>query len=376
MILYITVAVSAILIASKIESGHKNHIIIQGGVSRDKQGVSNRICFAGLFTLLFVVSALRIQTGNDYQTYIDRFHDIVCGNYVVTEPGFNLIVTAIYLFFQKEVYLVVFAVFAFLTIGVFLRALYEQSPDFQMSFFLFMALGIYFQTFNTVRYYFALALVLYSMRYVLRKEYVKFILMIMLAMLFHKSALVVIPLFLLARMNWKKGALIFFGFFALTGLFLEDFYMQVILYLYPSYIHEEEYLLAGSFSIVNIIRCIAVLVLALYCYKDAIRDSEENRFYFYLNLGALALYTCFTFIPFVSRIGYYLNISHLFFIPALLRAVPKRKKMWKILVVAAGILYFAAFLYKATDVTVKILPYSTWIFEEVEFVPLFESIQY
>ena len=72
MILYITVAVSAILIASKIESGHKNHIIIQGGVSRDKQGVSNRICFAGLFTLLFVVSALRIHTGNDYQTYFLR----------------------------------------------------------------------------------------------------------------------------------------------------------------------------------------------------------------------------------------------------------------------------------------------------------------
>ena len=90
------------------------------------------------------------------------------------------------------------------------------------------------------------------------------------------------------------------------------------------------------------------------------------------------MYVCCSFLPIISRIGYYLTITHIFFIPALLEQIEnkKLKKLFTLGVVLAGILYFAAFLYKATDVTVKILPYSTWIFEEVEFVPLFEAIQY
>lgn len=376
MILYITVAVISLMIASKIETQDKDTLLIRNGKSDNRQGVINRICLLGLFALLFVVSALRIHTGNDYQTYIDRFHDIVCGNYVVTEKGFNLVVIAIYRFFQKEAYLVVFAVFAFLTVFVFLKALYEQSVDFKWSFFLFMALGIYFQSFNTVRYYFVLALVLYSMRYVVKREYAKFVLFILLASLFHKSALIVLPLFLLANLPWKKRYLVMVGVFALSGLFLEDFYLEILLRLYPSYVEEEEYLTAGGFSLINILRSLAVLVLSLTCYKEAVGENRENRFYFYLNLGALAIYTCFSFIPFVSRIGYYLNISHLFFVPALIPHLPGNKKVWKLLLIVAGILYFAAFLYKATEINIRILPYSSWLGENITFTPLFESNQY
>ena len=54
---------------------------------------------------------------------------------------------------------------------------------------LFMLLGLYFRTFNTVRYYFVLAVTLYSLRYVLKREYGKFVLLILLAALFHNCLL-------------------------------------------------------------------------------------------------------------------------------------------------------------------------------------------
>ena len=90
--------------------------------------------------------------------------------------------------------LLVFALFAAATVFVFLKAMYDQSAWFAGSFALFMLLGLYFRTFNTVRYYFVLAVTLYSLRYVLKREYGKFVLMILGAALFHKSVLVVIPL--------------------------------------------------------------------------------------------------------------------------------------------------------------------------------------
>ncbi|MDE6688175.1 MAG: EpsG family protein [Lachnospiraceae bacterium] len=353
--------------------------VVRGRGSR--QDKIDQICVMAIFVLLVGASALRIYTGNDYQTYISHFHDIYRGNYVVTERGFNLVVTAVYGFFQKEYYLVIFALFAFLTVGVFLKALYDQSVDFPMSFFLFMMLGTYFQTYNTVRYYFALAIVLYSMRYVLRKQYFRFLITILIASLFHKTALIVIPLYLLAAIRWKWQHLLIAGILAVSGLFFQEQYMALFIRLYPSYVNEEEYLASGGFSIVNVFRCAAVLLFSLYALKG---DKEwyadrETRFYFQLNLGALALYLCFSFVPFLSRIGYYLNISHLFFLPALLRVVPEKvrlsmvgkmgniskKKICRYLVLFAGVIYFLMFLYKATAVNVRILPYHSWLWTEI-----------
>ena len=341
------------------------------GQGETRQKIMDRICMAAIFILLSGISACRIYTGNDYQTYINHFHDIICGNYVVTEPGFNMLVTAVYSFFEKEYYLVIFAIFALFTVGIFLKALYDQSADFPMSFLLFMTLGIYFQTFNTVRYYFALAIVLYSMKFLLKKQYVRFVLAVLLASLFHKTALLVIPLYLLAVIKWKRWHLILAGIFAVSGLFFQEQYMEIFVRLYPSYANEEEYLASGGFSIINVIRSAAVLMFSFYVLgkEKGWYDNRENRFYFQLNLGALALYLCFSFVPFLSRIGYYLNISHLFFLPLLLKELSEKQghksRIWKYLMIAATILYFLIFLYKATAINVRILPYSSWLWQEI-----------
>lgn len=379
MILYLTIAVISVLIASRIqidyvEPGQKKLPQVYVKDRLDRQAVMNSIGLTALVLFLSSFCVLRVHTGNDYQTYINHFHDIVCGNYVVTEKGFNWIVKLVYWFLDEENYLVIFGIFGFATVLIFVKALYEQSCDFQMSFFLYMALGLYFQTYNTVRYYFALGIVFYSIRYVIRNEYVKFIVAILIASLFHKTALIVIPLYILAKIPWKKWMLVVFALLSLTGLFMEDFYMKVFLKLYPSYLNEEEYLAGGGFSYVNIARCLAVLVFSLFVYyRNGGFEDNNMKFYFYLNLGALALYTCFSFIPFVSRIGYYLNITHLLYLPMLIRYLPQGKvrTAWKAIILTAGLLYFMIFLDKATAMNVRILPYSTWLYEDISMMPLF-----
>lgn len=385
-ILYSMITILSVWLAFHVAGLRRRTVVSFGGRravrgSIDRQGKLDQICMTALFLLLAGASALRIYTGNDYQTYISHFHDIYRGNYVVTERGFNLIVTAVYRFFQKECYLVIFGLFAFLTVGVFLKALYDQSVDFSMSFFLFMMLGAYFQTYNTVRYYFALAIVLYSMRYILKKQYIGFLVTILIASLFHKTALIVIPLYLLAAIRWKWQHLLIAGLLAVSGLFFQEQYMTLFVRLYPSYVNEEEYLASGGFSIINVLRCIVVLVFSLYALKGNKEwyADRELRFYFQLNLGALALYLCFSFVPFLSRIGYYLNISHLFFLPALLKAMPEKvqpqvmgsrknigkREICRCLILLAGVIYFLMFLYKASAVNVRILPYHSWLWTEI-----------
>ena len=349
-----------------------------------RQGL-NTLSLLAVFTILFLLSALRMEVGNDYETYVDTIHEIYVGGYVVTEPLFNGVVKLLCELSGGENYLLVFGVFAFATIWIFLKVLYEQTEDFSMAFFLFMTLGIYFRTFNTVRYYFVLAITLYSFRFVLRKEYGKFLLLIGLAAFFHKSVLVVIPIYLIANVPWKKWHMAVLTIGAAGVILFQDFIMKIALELYPSYkdtiFLETETGLSGN--LMSVFRCTIVMGLALSCYRDSLKSvaseetsskdlkkKEENRFYFKLNFLAILLYLCGSFLPLVGRIGYYLITSHILFIPAILGSIKndKKRKIVKVLVIVAGVVYFLLFLKSANQPGVRVLPYKSWLFYEKEFL--------
>ena len=373
MILYAVVAVTTIALACVVKNQPQS---LMGQLHRRdeftrRQGL-NTLSLLAVFTILFLLSALRMEVGNDYETYVDTIHEIYVGGYVVTEPLFNAVVKVLCELSGGENYLLVFGVFAFATIWIFLKALYEQSDNFPLAFFLFMTLGIYFRTFNTVRYYFVLAITLYSFRYVFRKEYVKFILLIVLAAFFHKSVLVVIPIYLIANMTWKKWHMAVLTVGAVGMVVCQDFIMKIALELYPSYkdtiFLQTETGLAGN--LMSILRCAAVLVLAIICYNEAWKEVPENRFYFKLNFLAILLYLCGSFLPLVGRIGYYLMTSHVLLIPAILGSIKneKKKRLFTMLVIIAGVIYFLLFLKTANQPGVRVLPYKSWLFFEKEFL--------
>lgn len=368
MILYLLVAVVTVLLGCLV-----NNQTVKNVNTVSRQQMINRLSLLSIFVLLFALAACRLNVGNDYAKYVEFMHLIQCDAFVPTEVGFNLIVKALYAISGFENYLLVFAFFAFFTLAVSMLAIYKQGESFGFSFFLFMAFGLYFQSFNTVRYYLALALALYAIPYVLRKEWVKFVLLVLLGATLHKSILVVLPLYLLASFAWKKWQLVLAGLFCTTFFFLQDFYLKLVVLLYPTY-EDTEYLEGGT-SIINILRCAGVLILALLYFRQAVQGNKRNRFYFYCNLGALALYICCSFLPIISRIGYYLTITHIFFLPAIIGSIPdeKQKRFWKIAVILAATVYFIVFIMmKAGNDGLRILPYETFLFHDM--VPILSDV--
>ena len=366
MILYITVAAVTVLLAGMVN----NRPVTQPYITT-RQQMCNRVCMLSIFLILFALSACRLNVGNDYAQYVEFMHLVNYNAYVPTEIGFNLLVKLIYGLSGFENYLLVFAVYAFVTIFAFLLAIYEQSDDFPLTFFLFMALGYYFQAFSTVRYYLALAAALYSMKFVLRRQWIRFVVLILLGSTFHKSLLVVLLLYFLASLPWKKWQLALGALFCTTFLFAQDFYLKVVVFLYPTY-EDTEYLEGGT-SYINILRCVAVLIfaVAIRCTEEEREaDAEEDRrfwFYFYLNLGALLLYVFCSFLPIISRIGYYLTVSHILFLPMLLKRVENRRwrKLLRFGILLAAILYFAMYMSRAGNDGTLILPYKTFFFHDM-----------
>ncbi len=368
MILYTLLLAVGTAVAAAISP----RMTLQRGTRRE---ALNRVYLMLLFLILVIPSVLRLYTGNDYYTYIEHFHDVRCGHYVVTEPGFNILVKLVYSALGGEYFLVIFGIFAVATVFFFIKAFYEQSCDMAISFFLFLALGLYFQSYNSVRYYLALAMGLYSLGFVKRKEWGKFFITVLAAALFHKTALVMLLLYPAAYIPWKKWYYAVLAALGVSGLVFKDLYMKLFVFLYPSYVNEEEYLNGDYFSIVNIARCLAVIALYIFVYQFEKKELSQRpacALYLKMNILALLLYSCFSFVPFVSRIGYYLNVSQLLLIPELILCLKDKKREAALAALLfGGAVYFLAFLYKADDMYINILPYTTWLSVPDGMLPVF-----
>lgn len=333
---------------------------------RNRQQAINITAAIAVFVLLAAVSACRIAVGNDYWGYREQFNLIMQNRHVSFEWGFNLVVWVIQSLFGYDKYLPVFGFFSIVTAFFFVKAMYDQAEVFALSVFLLMTNGYYFSSLNSVRYYFVLAIAMYAMKYVLRKQYGAFIAWIVFAAFFHKTILVVIPVYLIAA--WlseheiPKWLYVLAGGFLISLVVFKDFYRRIIFIFYPYY--EGSVFDTVDISFTNIAKCVAVIVLCLIFYKTAIKDNKQNRFYFFLSLAGLAVYTFGSFIPIVTRIGYYMTASQIFLIPGVLRRIENKK--WKIFwttgVVVAFIGYFALFLYTSYDTNIRLLPYLNWIF--------------
>ena len=362
MILYIVVTAVTVLLSYFV---CQKQALTTYGTTR-RQALS-WVCLIAVFNILFLLSALRGEVGNDYKTYAITCHEVWVNGYVVTEPGFNLLVKIVYTIVGHENYIAVFAVFSFATVALFLKTFHEDSDSFFLSMFLFMTLGLYFRTFTTVRYYFILAVALFSIRYVERKQYLKFILMIVAAAFFHKSVLIVIPLYLIAFYLKKRRQYILVFAGSLAVLLGKELVMWVALKLYPSY--ENTSYLNGEGGILsnlpNIGRCMLVFILCISFYQEAIKGNDRNRICFNLNIMAVLLYVCGYYIPLLSRFSYYMMVPHILLVPAVITRIPdaKKRKWITIATLGIGILYFLYFLKTASNEAIRVLPYKTWIMD-------------
>lgn len=380
MVLYSLIAAMTILMACRYRTTEDYRGVVCPAGKQSKRFLAdyanrsrmiNILMLVSIFTVLTLLAALRLEVGNDYGTYVVTCHEIFQKGYVVTEPGFNFVVRVLYTLSGKEDYLLMFGVFAAAIVAVFLKVLREQSESFAWAFFMFMTMGLYYRSFNTVRYYFALALATFAIRYLIDVNTVnafKFLATILFASLFHKSVLIVIPMYIIARIPWKKWALIPLAVFGAAAALLHNQIMEIALKLYPSYnntvyIEETHTIIENAAPIMG---CLFMIVIGIICYKEAVKDRADNRMYFNMNIMAVVLYLSCFWLPLVTRFAYYLTTVQILLIPNIICSVrdTRKKKGISIAVIVFCILYFIYFLKQADNPGFRVLPYKSWLFYE------------
>ena len=354
MIIYICLITAVTICLFLINNKRKIVTIKFSGLLQYRKHING---FWITFLTLSFFSAIRDGIGIDYESYIRHIQLIQNDQPSKMEIGFKALVKVMMRINDDPK--IVIIVLSIVTVFFYCLAIWNQTDDYKDAVLIYLTWGIYFLSFNTIRTYLALALCLYSIKYINTNKF-KFIAIICLASMFHKSTLIAIPLYLIANIKWDELMYVISTIAIPVLLLSKSFIRKVVFYIYPYY--EGTVYDSGRVSWANIIKGFFIVGIGIICYSYVKKD-EMNRFYFKCNVLALVVYIGIYWLPEISRIGFLLNATSLFLIPNLIISVDsaEKRKTLKILLYSFSIIIFVLLCREYAKPTLRVLPYRTWL---------------
>lgn len=315
----------------------------------------NDRCYVILVTVQFLLlSALRAATvGADTQYYIEYFQTIddnytwpqmvsyLAGGFLGErrwfEPLFTLFVKCVHMFTgNPQIFLLVIAIIIMMPLGKFI---YDNSRNVALSFMIYMCL--FFQCFGitAVRQSLALSIaVLGGYHFVKEQKIWKFFICVLVGMLFHVSAIIILPLYFVY--HYKPGKVakaVYIGIVLLLFMFHDQMIEVISAVTGFAYAGSEG---AKAFNMVIIM--LAITLFCLWKYDKLIEMRDENK-------GIMNAVLLGTLILPLSQVdSVYMRLSYFYYmflmilIPEILLLFPKKwKNIFTVCAYAGMIVLFA-----------------------------------
>ena len=290
---------------------------------KEKKSIENKNQGAFIFTLLGVFLAIRYQVGNDYAEYYVIFNQISEGTYdSYFEPGFVFFYK---LFDSPELFL---AVLSITSVFILYRVFnYFSTNHFYVSLFLYYSVFLIIFNIHLIRQGVAIAIILLSFTYLHQKKYIKFVLLVLLAANFHKSALIALPFaFVIGLELTKNTRLIIFGIAIFSYLVFTFFKSEffAVLSIIP--------ITRRFASVYNNLRYSSgygismglLFDVALFLFLNTRKNLNDKQL-FLLNIFLCSIFISIAFNSFnvALRLGYYFRMVSVFLFVSLINVRPK-----------------------------------------------------
>lgn len=169
----------------------------------EKQALNRKSFWVPLIALALFAGIRSHRVGTDSWSYTRNFrYELPIENYEfngLVELGYQVL--EYFLLSITHNYFWLFFVTGLIVVGCHLLIAKKYSSDYALSILLFFTLGSYIFFFNGLRQGLAMAIVTLATPYFLEKKLYRFLIVIIIASLFHKSALIMIPVYFLANLN-------------------------------------------------------------------------------------------------------------------------------------------------------------------------------
>lgn len=308
------------------------------------------------FAILFILLAYRsVTVGTDTINYNIQFNVIKSFGFLNIEPLWlylNKFAIALGGNFQL---VLVFA--SLLTLLPVFYVVNKKSPLPFLSIFLYLSLYYYFFSFNIMRQCIAMSFGLLSIMFFNDNKIKKSLFFLLIAVLFHYSAIVLIPGIIMIKFLSKLKALQL-SLLQLFTLFIGVFFSTSIVsvstkYFYSNYNIEESLNFLGNF--------IVILALNILFYILGRLNKNKNQWYYFC-LIFLYISNILALVPYGNRVVMYYGILFIIFFPLVLKDNLLEKKynhLFFALIILFGVFNFFINFGKG-----EIFPYTNILFHD------------
>ena len=295
--------------------------------------------FVGLsFVMIVALQGMRaITVGIDIPGYIIGYH--LCGelpwfsevyNY---EIGYRILCKLIYLTgVSDQIFLVIIAI---ICQGSIFRFIKKYSAFPAISIMVYLTFGLFTFSFSGLRQMLAISILLFSYDYIKKGKLIPFVLVVLLAMTFHTSALV---FFVAYPLYYWKISLegVFCVIIGLLGeILLGGKIVQLAMLIYKN--KEYEVQTTGAFASFTMFTLVWLGAIIL-CPPDKNLNAFKNCLMIAASIQCLGMYH-----ESIGRLGYYFSFFICILLPVMVAEITKRN--WKSRVLLTMLLITCCFVY-------------------------------
>jgi len=202
---------------------------------------AKRIVFFCAVLLLVLFAGLRFEIGTDWSVYYNRFKGTDSS---MLEPGFELLMSFSKLLSQQFTLTVM--LFGIIGVGIKYKAISSLSPMPFIGLLFYYGYYYYPQEFNQMRQGLATTFCLFAVPSIYKKQNIKFIIFVLIACMFHASAIVFILAYWIHKvLPSKQYVLLILTLVSMIFMFINigelliDFILKVALKIIPIPIADE-----------------------------------------------------------------------------------------------------------------------------------------
>lgn len=287
-----------------------------------------------IFIVLAVVGAIRDYTvGVDTEQYCKAFRDISqlsieeAKKETRYEDGFIVLCKVLsYICNDYQILIAFTSAFIMYAIG---RFIYEESNDVVMSSLLFIVLNCYAMYLSAMRQALAISIILLGYILFLKKgKYIKYIIMVVIASLFHQSALIMIFLIFFYKLKFKNKYYLVAIILSVCIYGLTTPIFGILTKIFPTYSYYlgSQFFVSNYFaSLLNAIVAIIFFTIGVYYNKFKDREKDKASFYAFMCMFNVIFYVATIKISIFSRITTYFNIFNIIWIPIFLSNISRKQ---------------------------------------------------
>lgn len=282
-----------------------------------------------LFATLFVFG-FRYGIGSDYFNYVDMYDDIGEGrghHQGRVEFGFfwlNRLLNG----FEFPAQTIILTSFL-LTFGLILYTLIKHSENYFISILVLVCFGLLFQSTNLVRQALAFSVCLLAIPYVLRRDFLRFMLIVALAgFLFHRTALFFVGVYFVALMPRSRLLwLILFAVAVVGHLSTQKVILMLVNafgglnFVYVSYLQDLRHInRTGTNLGINLLLELGIF-LFMVANLDRVQATPKSHLFTSVFMLGVLMNFAFAQMAMLIRVAFYYHYFSFLALPAVLYAI-------------------------------------------------------